>query len=223
MNRQLLPRKMRRPQHVTQCDAPRRSVTRDRQACCGGRSGKRGGGLNPLVLAWRGPHRAFVIKISKLNTKSPRGAREGGVVKSPAIYGADRAPTPHFSPRNSGKHFFMQLDASAHLASSRRRTELEGGGGLKSLRPRGRRPRWSSCADFFSALEVLNIQTRIRPIQTAAQVLGFTAVRSSDAASSRPRHAQIVDLFSGADRSASAEKLPRNSGWGGSSDARELR
>ena len=42
-----------------------------RRDCCGGRSGKQGGGLHPPGRARRGPQWAFLLEMSKLNTESP--------------------------------------------------------------------------------------------------------------------------------------------------------
>jgi len=92
------------------------------------------GGLNLLVIAVPGPHRAFAIKISKLNTKSPLRCREGGVVKSPGYVRPDRTAASYFSPRNSGKHFFVCRSAGSctGLSKAQRRTSLAtGGGGVK--------------------------------------------------------------------------------------------
>src|SRR3979411_3259439 len=80
---------VRRPQHVTQCDAVKRTVTLEPTRTSMMTSGRetpldRQGRSNLWRDGSSGPQWAFVCEIEKLNTKSPPGA-----VCSPTLRNCD--------------------------------------------------------------------------------------------------------------------------------------
>jgi hypothetical protein len=122
------------------------------------------GGLNPWRSAAAGPHRAFAIKISKLNPKSPRGGE--GLRSLPSCRPGPPGQRRKFL-REIPKTFFWATGRGSDGGFSRGATEMPAASwGLKCLRGRAHRPHRSSCADFFSAPRLLIGQSEIRRNQT---------------------------------------------------------
>jgi hypothetical protein len=232
MRRQSPSRPMRHLQHVTQCDALKRGVTlrssvvRTVCLCC--RRGVRGqGGFDPCEARPSGPHRAFAMKISKLNPKSPRGGEGLRSLSScrPGPPGQRRKLL-----REIPKSFFWGsrgAHSSAHVRPASAGT-TRGGGGLKSLPGRAPGPHRSSCADFFSAPGLLIGQTEIRRNQTRAASRASPCVRAAFRAAmvgAGPAAAQNRGIiFRGHLEQPAALKIVAKFGvGGGSSDAEGLR
>jgi hypothetical protein len=144
-----------------------------------------------------GPPRAFGRKNAKLNTKSPwavdapqeRMRCAGADVGRAGLVLDATAAGPRTQPRTSlrgiPKTFFwaarrqclsrralgVGAAASAAVVGSR------GGGGFKSLPGRAPRPRWSPCADFFSARGLLNHCPEINAIKRPRKSLDLRTFR----------------------------------------------
>jgi hypothetical protein len=185
MSYRLNVRTMRHALHVTQSDALRRSVTLHPSAFVVIRNGAthRGeGGPSPSRSRTDGPHRAFVIKISKLNTKSPR---DGTGVKS--FGDAKRGPRGSHT-RNSAK--FPRTFSAMPIARRCRNAQTHasvtstrhGVGGLKSLAGRGHATASVLTRRFFFPPRRFESSKANQTKPNASQALGFARVHQGRAA-----------------------------------------
>ena len=189
------------------------------------------GCFGPRKFSSQAASKSRLTRLTLL-TAAQQPSAEGGVVKSPGSSEYDRAPAPHFSPRNSEKHFFVCLgadDCTCMSRAQRRASLATGGGGVKISTTFRATTAWALTRGFFfrgGRFDYSNRnQTKSNAVCSARKSLRAHGVSKWRASPARRRVAKSSNYFRRAPHATQPlRKIVAKFGvGGGSSDAEGLR